>query len=187
MGHRTRQEDDMAGRFPIFDLEGPGSVELSLEQRYETLENIFVHQFFQLYRILGARVGWDLANEIALEVPESSVGLIVEGYRRKFGLGGEGAELLSQVLQAEFQAEGSDVAVVDESPAEATIDVLCTFGGMLQSGRYADVKIEHGLCHEGCAGWMGRVGATMDPPVQAQRLTWMGEGASRCRFALRQG
>ena len=176
----------MAARFPIMNPEGPGSVELSLEQRYETLESIFIHQFFQLYRILGRRLGWELANEIALEVPESSVPLIVEGYRKKFALEGEGAALLSQVMQAEFLAEGSDVAVLEESPEAATFDVLCSFGGMLQSGKYDDVKIEHGLCHEGCAGWMSRVGETVDPPVEAERLTWMGDGAPRCRFALKR-
>ena len=176
----------MSERFPVLDLEGPGSVHLGLEERFVTLENIFIHQFFQLYRILGARFGWEVANDIALEVPESSVPLIVEGYRKKFGLTGEGAELLSQVLQAEFQAEGSDVAVADETPDRATIDVLCSFGGMIQSGRYDDVKIETGLCHEGCAGWMGRVGNTMDPPVDVERQTWMGDGAERCRFAFSQ-
>jgi hypothetical protein len=174
----------MAKRFPIFDLEGPSTVELTLEQRYATLESIFVHQYFQLYRLLGERLGWEAANEIALEVPESSVPLIVEGYRRKFGLEGEGAALLSQVLQAEFQAEGSDVEVVEESAEGATIEVLCAFGGMLQSGRYDDVKIERGLCHEGCAGWMNRVGETVEPAVGAVRETWMGDGAERCRFRL---
>jgi hypothetical protein len=174
----------VSARFPVFELEGPSSVQLSLEQRYETLESIFVHQYFQLYRLLGQRFGWEVANEIALEVPESSVPLVVEGYRRKFGLEGEGAELLSRVLQAEFQAEGSDVAVLEESPEAATLDVLCSFGGMIQSGRYADVKIEHGLCHEGCAGWIGRVGETVDPPVSAERQTWMGDGSARCRFRL---
>ena len=174
----------MPGRFPVLDLEGPGSVRLSLEERYETLENIFVHQYFQLYRLLGQRFGWEVANEIALEVPESSVPVLVKGYSRKFGLQGEGAELLSKVLQAEFQAEGSDVAVLEETSEAATLDVLCTFGGMLQSGRYDDVKIERGLCHEGCAGWIGRVGETIDPPVDAERLTWMGDGAPRCRFRL---
>jgi hypothetical protein len=177
----------MSARFPVMDLQGPGTVQLSLEDRYATLESVFIHQYFQLYRILGAKLGWEAANEIALEVPESSVPLIVEGYRRRFGLTGEGAALLSQVLQAEFQAEGSDVAVLDESSEAATIDVDCAFGSMLQSGRYSDVKIEHGLCHEGCAGWMRRVGATMDPPVDAERLTWMGDGAERCRFTLRTG
>jgi hypothetical protein len=176
----------MAARFPIMNLEGPGSVELSLEQRYETLESVFIHQFFQLYRILGRRLGWAVANEIALEVPESSVPLIVEGYRKKFALQGEGAALLCQVMQAEFQAEGSDVAVTEENAEEATFDVLCSFGGMLQGGKYDDVKIEHGLCHEGCAGWMSRVGGTLDPPVEAERLTWMGDGAPRCRFALKR-
>jgi hypothetical protein len=171
-------------RFPIYDLEGPGSVALSLEDRYATLENIFIHQFFQLYRILGARLGWDAANEIALEVPESSVPLLVEGYRKRFGLDGRGAKLLSQVLQAEFQAEGSDVAVVDEHEQAATIEVLCAFGAMIQSGRYADVKIERGLCHEGCAGWMSRVGVTMEPHIEVERETWMGDGAQRCRFRL---
>jgi hypothetical protein len=174
----------MSPRFPIFDLEGPGSVKLDLEQRYETLESVFIHQFFQLYRQLGERFGWEVANEIALAVPDSSIPLIVEGYRRKFELPGEGAELISQVMQAEFQAEGSDVAVERESPDAAAFEVLCSFGGMLQSGRYDDVHIEEGLCHEGCAGWMSKVGATIDPPVDAERQTWMGDGAPRCRFKL---
>lgn len=176
----------MGRRFPVFDLQGPGSVELSLEQRYETLESVFLHQFFQLYRILGERFGWEVANEIAMRVPDSSVPVIVEGYRRKFGLEGEGAALLSQVLQAEFQAEGSDVAVIEEDSEYAEIDVLCAFGGMLQSGRYDDVKIEDGLCHKGCEGWMCDIGATVDPPVTAERTAWMGDGAPRCRFKLRR-
>jgi hypothetical protein len=171
-------------RFPIVDLEGPGTVELSLEQRYETLESVFLHQYFQLYRILGERFGWQVANEIALSVPESSTPLIVEGYRRKFKLTGEGAALLSQVMQAEFQAEGSDVAVEHESTDAAAFEVLCSFGGMLQSGRYDDVEIAPGLCHEGCAGWMTKVGQSIDPPVSATRETWMGDGAPRCRYRL---
>jgi hypothetical protein len=174
-------------RFPIADLEGPGSVRLSLEDRYATLSSIFIHQYFELYRLLGERLGWEAANDIALAVPDSSVPFVVEGYTRRFGLEGEGAELLCRVLQAEFQAEGSDVAVADETPDHASFDVLCSFGDMLQSGRYADVKIERGLCHDGCAGWIGKVGATMDPPVGAERVTWMGDGAPRCRFALSRG
>jgi hypothetical protein len=174
----------MSNRFPRLKLEGPSTTQLSLEQRYETLENIFVHQFFQLYRLLGQRFGWEVANEIAGEVPEPSIPLVVEGYRKKFGLEGNGAALLSQVLQAEFQAEGSDVAVMSEEPSEATIDVLCPFGGMLQRGTYSDVKIERGLCDEGCARWVGRVGATIEPAVKAERLSWMGDGAPRCRFHL---
>lgn len=174
----------MAKRYPILDLEGPNTVELTLEQRYETLESVFIHQFFQLYRIIGRRFGWDVANEIALEVPESSVPLIAPGYKRKFGLEGEGAALISQVMQAEFQAEGSDVAVLEESPDSAVFEVDCSFGGMIQSGTYEDVKITPGLCDEGCAGWMGRVGGTQDPPVAAEREAWMGDGAPRCRFRL---
>jgi len=176
----------MGRRFPIIDLEGPGTVQLTLEQRFETMESIFVHQYFQLYRILGERFGWEVANEIAMRVPESSIPVIVEGYRRKFGLEGEGAALLSQVLQAEFQAEGSDVAVIEENEQHAEIEVLCAFGGMLQSGRYADVKIEDGLCHQGCEGWMCDIGGTIDPPVTAERTAWMGEGAPRCHFTLRR-
>lgn len=174
-------------RFPIFDLEGPGTVELDLEQRYETLESVFVHQYFQLYRLLGQRFGWEVANEIALEVPDSSIPLIVEGYRRKFDLPGAGAALVSQVMQAEFQAEGSDVAVEHESTDAAAFEVLCSFGGMLQSGRYDDVEITPGLCHEGCAGWMTKVGHTVEPAVDAVRETWMGDGAARCRFVLSCG
>jgi hypothetical protein len=174
----------MGRRFPINPLEGPGTVELSLEQRFETLESIFIHQFFQLYRILGNRLDWETANEILLEVPESSIPLLVEGYRKKFDLDGEGAKLLSQVLQAEFQGEGSDVAVLEESTEYAEIDVLCAFGGMLQSGRYDDVKITPGLCHEGCEGFICRLGETMETKVHAERTAWMGDGAERCRFKL---
>ena len=176
----------MSHRFPIIDLEGPSEVELSLEQRYETLSAVFIHQFFQLYRLIGKRFGWEVANELAAEVPEFSVPLIVAGYRKKFDLEGEGAELLARVMQAEFQAEGSDVAVAEESPETASFEVLCSFGDMLQSGRYDDVKIEDGLCHKGCEGWMNKVGATLDPPVAAERQTWMGDGAPRCRYALRR-
>ena len=174
----------MSHRFPIIDLEGPAEVELSLEQRYETLSNVFIHQFFQLYRLVGARFGWEAANDLAAEVPEPSVPLIVEGYRRKFDLQGEGAELLAKVLQAEFQAEGSDVAVIEEDADAAAFEVLCSFGDMMQSERYSDVKIADGLCHRGCEGWINDVGATLDPPVAAERQTWMGDGAPRCRFAL---
>src|ERR1700754_1946117 len=78
-------------RFPVMDLQGEGSVRLTLEQRYQTLEAIFVHQYFETYRLIGRRYGWEAANDIALQVPESSIPLIVEGYRRKFGLGGGGA------------------------------------------------------------------------------------------------
>lgn len=172
-------------RHPILNLEGPNTVELTLEQRYETLESIFVHQYFQLYRLVGERWGWEAANEIALAVPDSSIGLVAEGYRKKFNLPGEGAALLSQVLQAEFQAEGSDVHVSEESTDAAVIEVDCAFGAVLQSGRYSDVKIEDGLCHGGCAGWMTQVGQTIAPRVSAHREAWMGDGASKCRFALR--
>jgi hypothetical protein len=176
----------MRHRFPIIDLEGPADVELPLEQRYETLSNIFVHQFFQLYRLVGQRFGWEAANDLAAEVPAPSVPLIVEGYRRKFGLEGEGAELLAKVMQAEFQAEGSDVAVLAEDADSAAFEVLCSFGDMLQSDRYNDVDIADGLCHRGCEGWMNEVGETLDPAVGAERQTWMGDGAPRCRFALKR-
>jgi hypothetical protein len=57
---------------------------------------------------------------------------------------------------------------------------------MLTNPRYADVKIERGLCHVGCEGFLGDVGATMSPPVGVTREAWMGDGAPRCRFALRR-
>jgi hypothetical protein len=173
----------MSHRFPIIDVEGPTNVELSLEQRYETVASILVHQFFQLYRLVGARYGWEAANDLAAEVPEPSVPLLVRGYQKKFGLEAEGAALLSQVMQAEFLSEGSDVAVVEEEADGAAFEVLCTFGAMLQSDKYDDVKIADGLCHRGCEGWMNEVGKTIDPPVTAVRETWMGDGAPRCRFA----
>jgi hypothetical protein len=174
----------MSHRFPIIDLEGPSQVDLTLEERYQTLAAVFTHQFFQLYRLVGKKYGWEAANDLAAEVPASSVPLIVEGYRRRFGLEGEGAELLAKVMQAEFQAEGSDVAVEHEDADAAAFEVLCSFGDMLQGERYADVEIADGLCHRGCAQWMNEVGATLDPPVAAERQTWMGDGAPRCRYAL---
>jgi hypothetical protein len=176
----------MSHRFPIIDLEGPAEVKLSLEQRYETLSSVFTHQFFQLYRLVGKKYGWEAANDLAAEVPASSVPLIAEGYRRKFDLEGEGAALLARVMQVEFQAEGSDVAVDHEDADSAAFEVLCSFGDMLQGERYADVQIADGLCHRGCEGWMNEVGATLDPPVDAVRETWMGDGAPRCRYALRR-
>jgi hypothetical protein len=176
----------MSHRFPVIDIEGPTNVEMTLEQRYETVSNVLVHQFFQLYRLVGARYGWEAANDLAAEVPEPSTPLIVRGYQKKFGLEGEGAALLAQVLQAEFLAEGSDVNVIEETPEQACFEVECTFGAILQSDKYNDVKIEDGLCHRGCEGWINEVGETIDPPVGAVREAWMGDGAPRCRFAMKR-
>lgn len=166
--------------------ERSSSTVLTLEERYGTVVSILVHQYFQLYRVLGERFGWDVANEIAGEVPQSSVPLIVRGYQRKFGLAGTGAELLARVFSAEFEAEGSEVTIESQSEKRAEFEVLCSFGEMLQSDQYSDVLIHEGLCNRGCLGWMDRVGQTLDRPVSVERTRWMGAGASRCEFALQR-
>lgn len=171
-------------RFPIVPLEGPGSVRLSLEERFAIQHNIFKHQFFAVYRLIGERFGWEEANRMAAEVAEEAVPILVEAYRKKFGLTGAGAALLSQVLQAEFQGEGSDVALLHESDDEAEIDVLCTFGDAIQKPRFKDIPIVDGLCERGCRKWVDDLARTVEPDLRAERLTWMGDGAPRCRFRI---
>lgn len=178
--------DRTRAKFPLLDLQGSGNVHLSIEQRYATLMNIFKYQYFAVYKHIGRRWGWDAANEIADAVASEAVPVIAQGYKRKFGLPGEGAALVTQVLQAEFQAEGSDVDVAHESEDGAEFDVLCVFGNALQSGQFAEVRIEEGLCNQGCVGWIGAVSRTVDKDLHATRHSWMGDGAETCRFTLQR-
>ncbi len=161
-------------------------MKLTLEQRFSILHNIFKHQYFAVYREIGRRYGWRAANEISAAVADEATPMLAEAYRRKFELKGRGAELVSQVAQVEFQGEGSEAKVLQETPLRAELEVNCTFGHALQSGRFADVPITNGLCEQGCRQWMRDMAATVDAQLDAERDTWMGDGTSRCRFRIFQ-
>jgi hypothetical protein len=171
-------------RPPIIELEEESSVKLTLEQRFGILHNIFKHQYFAVYREIGRRFGWQVANEISASVADDATPMLAAAYQRKFELEGEGAELVSQVLQAEFQGEGSEAKVLEESPERAEIAVNCTFGHALQSKRFEDVPISNGLCEQGCRQWLRDIAATLDPGLDAERDTWMGDGAPRCVYRI---
>jgi hypothetical protein len=171
-------------RPPIIELEEESSVKLTLEQRFGILHNIFKHQYFAVYREIGRRFGWQVANEISASVADDATPMLAAAYQRKFELEGEGAELVSQVLQAEFQGEGSEAKVLDERPERAEIAVNCTFGHALQSKRFEDVPISNGLCEQGCRQWLRDIAATVDPDLDAERDTWMGDGAPRCVYRI---
>jgi predicted ArsR family transcriptional regulator len=171
-------------RPPILVLEDEATVKLTLEQRFGILHNIFKHQYFAVYQAIADRLGWEVANEISAAVADEATPILAEGYRRKFELGGEGAAAVSEVLQAEFQGEGSEARVVEETPERAEIEVNCTFGHALQSDRFKDVPITNGLCEQGCRQWLKDIAATVDPDLDAERDTWMGDGASRCNYRI---
>jgi hypothetical protein len=171
-------------KYPLIDPIGNRTVELSLEQRFAVLHNIFKLQYFATWRLIGERFGWDTANELSGQVSAEATPFLAESYRRKFDLPGHGAALVSQVLQAEFQAEGSDADVLIENDDEARIDVLCGFGSALQRPKYADIPITDGLCEKGCRIWLQEIAATVEPDLRAERETWMGDGAPRCRYHI---
>jgi predicted ArsR family transcriptional regulator len=171
-------------RPPILVLEEEASVKLTLEQRFGILHNIFKHQYFAVYKAIADRLGWEVANEISAAVADEATPILAAGYQKKFGLGGEGAAAVSQVLQAEFQGEGSEARVVEETPERAAIEVNCTFGHALQSKRFADVPITNGLCEQGCRQWLKDIAATVDEDLDAERDTWMGDGAPRCNYRI---
>jgi hypothetical protein len=170
--------------YPVINLEGPSTVHLTLEQRYAVMVNIFKHQYFAVYRLIGQRFGVEAANEIAAEVAGESIPNIARQYRKSFDLDGQGAALMSQILQAEFQSEGSDVVVHEETSQHADIEIFCLFGNALQSHRFDDSHIEEGLCNRGCAAWSDSVAKTIDPNLKTERLTWMGDGAPSCRYVV---
>jgi hypothetical protein len=163
-------------KFPILDLQGPSTIELALEERFSILHSIFKHQYFAVYRRIGELYGWEVANRIA--------GELAEAYRRRFELSGKGAALVSQVIQVEFQGEGSDAAVVIETEDEAELDLNCTFGNALQKPRFREIPITDGLCEAGCRVWADDIAKSVDPELTAERLTWMGDGASRCKYRI---
>ncbi|NUT56181.1 MAG: hypothetical protein HOQ03_09390, partial [Thermoleophilia bacterium] len=174
----------MSKRFPIIEPEGRSSVQLSLAERYGILHNVFVHQWFALQKRIGEEFGWDVANRLSVEVADEATPLLAEGYRRKFGLEGEGAALVSQVMQTEFLGEGSEVDLHHEDRDSAEVDINCTFGAMLQKPKFGRLPVTDGLCEGGCRGWAGDIARSVDPELRADRLTWMGDGAPVCKFKI---
>ena len=168
--------------FPILEPKGT-AVELSLSERYTILMNAFKQQYFAWARHVASRYGWKTANEIAQAVVDESVPFIASGFKRKFKLTGDGAELIGRVMRIQFLADGSEPTVTRESPNDVEFKVLCMWGGALQSGKFP-IEIADGLCHQGCVGWAQRVADTVDPAITVERLTWMGEGAERCHFRV---
>ncbi|MEX2195925.1 MAG: hypothetical protein WD844_11620 [Thermoleophilaceae bacterium] len=179
------EQDATGTSFPVLEIEGPVARELPLEERYATLVNIYKLQYFATYRHIAQRFGWDAANEIAEAMAADAIPFIAEGYRRKFGLPGSGAALVSQVLATEFQVEGGDFETVHESEDEAEYKVLCTFGAALQSGEFDDARpVTKGLCDQGCWGFTQRVSETVKDGLHVEREAWMGDGAPRCHFTI---
>lgn len=171
-------------RPPIYDLEASSSVKLTLEERFGILHNIFKHQYFAVYKEIGRRYGWREANEISAVVSDEATPMLAAAYQRKFDLPGESAALVSQVVQAEFQGEGSEVEVLEERPERAEVSINCTFGHALQSKRFNDVPITNGLCEQGCRQWVRDIAATVDPGLDSERDTWMGDGSPRCVYRI---
>lgn len=171
-------------RFPIIPLEGPSTVELTLEQRFEIMQNIFKYQFFATNRRIGEQFGFEHANKMIVDVADEATPLLAEGYRKKYNLPGKGAALVSQVIQVEFQGEGSDAAVITETEEEAELDINCVMGAMLQNPKFGEIPIHEGLCEGGCRIWADDIAQTVGDDLHADRLTWMGDGAPRCRFRV---
>jgi hypothetical protein len=171
-------------RYPILDPIGERTVSLTLTERFGILHNIFKHQYFATYKAIADRYGWDVANEIAGEITTGATPMLAEAYRKKFELPGKAAALVSQVVQTEFQGEGSDVAVVHEDEDRAELEILCGFGSALQSPRYRATPITEGLCEAGCRIWMQEIAGTVSPDLTAERDAWMGDGAPRCRYTI---
>jgi hypothetical protein len=171
-------------RYPILEPIGERTVALTVAERFGILHNIFKHQYFATYTAIAGRYGWDVANQIAGEITTEATPMLAQGYARKFKLTGEGAALVSQVVQAEFQGEGSDAAVVHEDKDSAELEILCGFGSALQSPRYHSTPITEGLCEAGCRRWMQEIAGTVSPDLTAERDAWMGDGAPRCRYRI---
>jgi len=167
------------------DPAGPVTRELSIEERYATLETLYKYQYFATYRHIAKHAGWEVANQISDDMAAEAIPHIAEGYRRKFGLPGEGAALLAQVHVTEMLIEGADVETIVETEDNADYTVLCPWGDAIQSGKFEDaMPIAEGLCHRGCLGFMQRVGKTVNEGLQVEREAWMGDGAPRCHFVI---
>ena len=119
-------------------------------------------------RQILAEFGWDVANRLSVEVADEATPLLAEGYRRKFGLEGEGAALVSQVMQTEFLGEGSDVDLIHEDRDSAEVDINCTFGAMLQKPKFGRLPVTDGLCEGGCRGWAGDIARSVDPELRGR-------------------
>ena len=171
-------------KYPIVDLEAQNPVRLTLEERYRTLHTVYKYQYFAIFKQIGQRWGWDVANDIADEMAAEAIPVVARGYQRKFGLKGTGARLVAEVLTAEFQAEGGDVELREGTEDTADYHVQCAFGDALQSGKFAEVHITDGLCTRGCWKWTQAVADTVKPGLQVDRLTWMGDGAPSCHFTI---
>ncbi|GMU77547.1 MAG: hypothetical protein AMXMBFR46_03460 [Acidimicrobiia bacterium] len=176
--------DAPAVRFPILEPLGHRTVDLSLEQRYTLLQSIFRHEHLNTYRRIAERFGWEVANELAGEYGQGHTDALVDTYRRVLGLTGKGAAAVSQTFQAEIQCEGGDVEVHIESADQADVSALCGFGYLLQRPRDAGLPITDGLCETGCRLWLQQRCATVDPELRVERLTWMPDGAPRCRYTI---
>jgi hypothetical protein len=175
---------DEQTRYPILEPIGDHTVELTLAERFGILHNIFKHQYFATYKSIAARYGWEVANEIAGEITVESTPMLAQAYGRKFNLPGEGAALVSQVVQTEFQGEGSHAEVIHEDPDSSELDILCGFGTALQQPRYRDLPITDGLCETGCRIWLQEIADSVEPGLRTERVTWMVDGAARCKYRI---
>jgi hypothetical protein len=172
-------------RFPILDLEGPITRPLTIEERYETLETLYKYQYFATYRHIAQHAGWDVAKKIADDMAAEAIPHIAEGYKRRYGLRGEGVALVAQVHITEMIVEGADVETITESEVEAEYKVLCPWGDAIQSGKFDDAEpIYDALCGGSCRDFMQRVADTVAGDIQVDRKAWMGDGAPRCHFRV---
>ncbi|HEX3801996.1 MAG TPA: hypothetical protein VHV75_04070 [Solirubrobacteraceae bacterium] len=171
-------------RYPILEPIGERTVSLTVNERFGILHNIFKHQYFATYKAIADRYGWDVANEIAGGITTEATPMLADAYRRKFNLTGAGAALVSQVVQTEFQGEGSDVAVLHEDEESAELEILCGFGSALQGEKYRGTPITDGLCGAGCRVWMQDIAQSISPDMTAEREQWMVDGAPRCRYRI---
>jgi hypothetical protein len=172
-------------RFPVMAPAGPVTRPLTVAERYQTLQTLYKFQYFATYRHIAKHVGWDVANDIADEMAAEAIPHLAQGYKRRYGLPGEGAALVAQVHITEMIVEGSDVETVSESEEEAEYHVLCPWGEAIQSGKFDDAApVYDGLCRRGCWEFMQRVGETVRDDLHVDRKAWMGDGAPRCHFKI---
>lgn len=172
-------------RFPILDVTGPVARPLTTAERYETLQTLYKFQYFATYRHIAKHAGWEIANDIADEMAAEAIPHLAEGYKRRYGLPGEGAALVAQVHLTEMIVEGADVVTIAETADEAEYDVICPWGDAIQSGKFADASpIYDGLCRRGCWEFMQRVADTVRKDLKVDRTEWMGDGAPSCHFRV---
>lgn len=172
-------------QFPVIEPDGPVTRDLTLVERYQTLEMIYTYQYFATYRHIAKHAGWSVANQIADDMAAEAIPHLAAGYKRKFALPGDGADLVAQVHMTEMLVEGADCQTVTETHDEAEYTVLCPWGRAIQSGKFADAApIYDGLCNRGCWDFMQRVADTVAADLTVTRTEWMGDGAGACRFCV---